>query len=660
MSTDEPTPAAESEGGGSSRPGMVRVRVRVRRSRRRRRRLITLGILLVVVLAGVGLALLARPLVSAKHEAEAAQTDLTAAKNALADKHIGQARRYVKQARAHVDRAQEDAGGVGGDIWSKLPIAGGAVDDERHLVGALDQTTSVAEIGLRVYPIVSGDSAGLVRGQRIDLKVLQDVVDRTSTIGPHLDRALTDLDAVQGSAPLVGDSISRAKATAISYLEPLQESYRNNEPLLSSLPSLVGADGPRTYLLAMLNPAEQRYSGGGALSFTTMRFDDGVASFGTSVNVDDILAKGNTQAWPPVPGNTFHPHPSLRVTSSTFSPWWSVSSEELLRGYAKAHPGTHYDGVIGIDLQGLAGIFRITGPIDLPTFGQISADNLVQTLAGSYGNFDSIEQRHHLNEELVPAFRTKFFEGGKMQDKVKSLVASAKGRHFFTYFRDHSVQRHFAQIGLSGDLSLTAYDYVGVFSQNLNGSKTDYWQHREVTSDVALKADGSAQVHLHISVTNGAPAYALPVPDPEIGYTTRYLSTRIGVFMPRHATYESAELNGRPVHPTLHLPKVSSVRNRKYVEAQVLLNAGQSNTMDVSYRAARGAEVTGSGSMVYTLTAEPQALVTPEALHVNVTWPAGYAPTAALPTGWQATARGATYSGPVAEQTTWQIPLAKG
>ena len=58
--------------------------------------------------------------------------------------------------------------------------------------------------------------------------------------------------------------------------------------------ALVGTDGPRTYLLAMLNPAEQRYSGGGALSFTTMRFDHGVATFGSSVNVDDILTRGES------------------------------------------------------------------------------------------------------------------------------------------------------------------------------------------------------------------------------------------------------------------------------------------------------------------------------------------------------------------------------
>ena len=429
---------------------MVRVKVRVRRSRRHRRRLLLLGLLLVVVVVGVALALLTRPLVSAKHEAEAAQRDLTAAKDALDHDRIGEARSYVEQARTHVDQAQSDAGGLGGDVWSAIPVAGGAVDDERHLVDALDQGTSVAELGVQIYPTVSGGSAQLVRGQRIDLAMLQDVVNRTSAIGPHLEQAISDLDQVDGSTPVVGGRLRAAKATALAYLTPLQQTYRTNEPLIRSLPGLVGANGTRTYLLAMLNPAEQRYSGGGALSFTTMRFDKGVATFGKSVNVDDVLGHGDQQRWTPVRGNTFHRKPPLRVTSSTFSPWWSVSGEELLRGYQEAFPGTHFDGMIGVDLQGLANLFRVTGPVDLPSFGQISADNLVSTLAGSYGNFDSIAQRHRLNAELVPAFRQQFFEGGKMSDKVKSLAESAKGRHFVTYFRDPRVQRRFADLGSVG------------------------------------------------------------------------------------------------------------------------------------------------------------------------------------------------------------------
>ena len=156
-----------------------------------------------------------------------------------------------------------------------------------------------------------------------------------------------------------------------------------------------------------------------------------------------------------------------------------MSAEELLRGYEATYPGQKLDGVIGLDLQALADVFRVTGPVDLPHFGTITADNLVQTLAGSYGDFASVAVRHQLNEELVPAFRQKFFEGGRMADKLKALVDSADGRHFFTYFRDRQTQHQFARVGLSGDLARTKHDYIGVFTQNLNGSKVDYWQHRE-------------------------------------------------------------------------------------------------------------------------------------------------------------------------------------
>jgi len=616
---------------------------------------------LVLLVVAVVMALLALSLVSAKHEAKSAQADLTSAKDALKAKHFGQARAYVASARAHVDKAQDDAGGIGGDVWSVVPVAGGAVDDERHLIDALDETTSVAQLGLKIYPIVSGRSAKLVHGQRIDVTLLQQVADTTTAIGAHLDQAISDLDQVHGTTPVVGHTVQGAKTTALGYLAPLQETYQTNAPIIRSLPTLVGAHRPMTYLLAMLNPAEQRYSGGGALSFTTLRFSKGVATFGDSVNNDDILRAGDQQRWQPVAGNTFHRKPPLRVTSATFSPWWSVSGEELIRGFQKAMPGTtRYDGVIGIDLQGLAALFEITGPIDLPSFGEISADNLVQTLGGSYGNFDSVAQRHQLNAELVPAFRQQFFEGGKMSEKVRSLAESAKGRHFITYFRNPRVRHRFASVGLSGDLSRTPYDYIGVFSQNLNGSKTDYWQHRSVASTVRLRADGSARVHLHIAVKNDAPAYTGPAPDPKVGYDTRWLATRIGVFMPRNAGFRDAQVDGRPDGGKLHLPKVAGVLNRKYVEGTMALDSGQSGVMDVDYRVARAAEVTSGSTMTYHLDIDPQDLVVPETLQVTVRWPAGYRPAGALPSGWKATSGGATYSGEVRDRGSWEIPLTRG
>jgi hypothetical protein len=499
-----------------------------------------------------------------------------------------------------------------------------------------------------------------VRGQRIDLKVLGRVVDDTAAIGQHLDRALADLDQVHGSTPVVGEAASSAKDTALGYLEPVKKSYDQAGPLVQSLPSLVGADGPRTYLLAMLNPAELRFSGGGALSYTTIRFDQGRATFGGTLNVDDINGHGYYQTWKPVPGNIFHKPGPLRVVNATFSPWWSVSGEELLRGYSQVFPRQHIEGVIAVDLQALADVFQITGPVDLPRFGTITGDNLVQTLAGSYGDFASIQVRHQLNAELVPAFRQKFFEGGQMSDKLRALINSADGRHFFTYFRNPHVQKHFAKVGLSGDLSSTPHDYIGVFSQNVNGSKTDYWQHRAITSQVNLNADGSARVHLQVVVDNEAPPYALPVPDPKFGYTTRYLRAFLGVFLPNKAHPTGITLDGKAYHPRIHAPRVAGVHNRRYFQSTLMLNSGESSTLDLSYTVPRAAEVDSNGVLTYTLEVDPQDTVVPETLKVTATWPAGYHPTS-LPAGWKDLGNGtAVLDTSVATELSYDIPLARG
>ena len=283
----------------------------------------------------------------------------------------------------------------------------------------------------------------------------------------------------------------------------------------------------------------------------------------------------------------------------------------------------------------------------------------MQTLAGSYGNFDSIEQRHQLNVELVPAFRQKFFEGGKMPRRSSRWSHSANGRHFFTYFRDTAVaERSSHASGSSGDLARTQNDYLGVFTQNLNGSKTDYWQHREVASTVDLHADGSAGVHLKVDVSNQAPPYTLPVPDPRSATRPAIWVAVIGVFLPRFAQLGDITADGAPYSPTTHRPKVQSVQNRRYFTYKALLPRDQSANVRADYTVPFAAEVTSKSTMTYQLDVDPQDLVNPESLDVSVTFPKGWSATS-LPAGWQPTARGAHWKGPVPVKLHFEIPLEK-
>ena len=179
--------------------------------------------------------------------------------------------------------------------------------------------------------------------------------------------------------------------------------------------------------------------------------------------------------WDKVEGNPFH-NGKLRLSTATFAPDWSVSGEELLRGWER-RTGQQTDGLVAVDVVALADMLRITGPVDVTVlYGRLDAGNFTEKLVGDYDPTPTDQARHDLNRAIVPVFAERLLAPGDGVDKIESLRNSASGPHFALWMRDPDVQAAIADIGLAGELSDTDHDYVAVFNQNTNASKADYWQ----------------------------------------------------------------------------------------------------------------------------------------------------------------------------------------
>ena len=624
--------------------------------------------LIVRVGCGVGLLLVAFlltlvPLWLAHHEATAAANELQQANDALSSGRTSDAQQALAKAKEHVDGAQGQLNGSVADLWSHLPVLGPAVDDGRHLVAALDQATTAASIGVNMIAKVTAPGSHLIEGTRVNLHDVQRLSMAAHRIGPHLKAAQAEINAVRGGDPLVGGKIASLKQRAATQLATTEVSYRQFKPLLDRLPAVLGAKGPRTYLLTIMNPAEQRYSGGATLQMASIRFDHGVITFGRSQSVADVDQAQPFLNWPPVPGNIFHPPGPRRLAAATYSPWWQVSGEELLRAW-QAQTGQRCQGLIAVDLQALAELFRITGPMQVSGYGELNADNLVHTLAGSYDTFQDPLQRRRLNNALVPAFQQKFLSGGDFIQKGRSLLEDAKGRHVALYFRDHLSQRAFAQAGFAGNLSKTRHDYLGIFSQNLNGSKADYWQVRHVNSQVTLQADGSASESLSVVVQNPAPPYTQPTPDPKSGYDTRWLGTSLSVFLPPHSQLGAVSVDGAPL-PNASLEQTSTaikgVLDRPMLHHALMLAPQQSGQLIANYDVPHAATVDRvDGDMTYQVDLDPQDLVQPQTIALDLTIPAGFH-FGPLPDGWSLTDSHTAilWVPQLNESSSWRVPILK-
>lgn len=616
------------------------------KARPRRRTWIILGGLAVV------LVLLVVPLLLSARHAQAANADLTRAMSALKRGDVGAARTSVAEARKNIDDAQGGLAGVSTHVLGAVPVLGTPVDDVAHLTRALDDVTSVAETGIRLYPEVAGPNATLFRNQQLDKGTLQDVVAGVRDAGPHLLSAQSELAEVHGSFPLVGGTISAKRDAAQAKVDPMADGYTRAQPMLPELPRLFGFEGTQRYLVAMLNPAELRYSGGAPLAFAPMIWDQGHLSMGEAFSLAEDARFGHDTTWHRVPGNKFHPALG-RLSSATFAPSWSVSGEELLRGWNR-YTGAQDDGVLAIDVVAMAKLLAVTGPTTVPGLGQVSAGNVVRLLAGNYDAFypDASAAERTSASTIVGSLQGALFNGGKYAAKGRALKAAADERHLALYFRDTALEEGASALGLDGDLGSSAGDYLGVFTQPTVGTKVDYYQRRTVSLDVTLGRDGRASDRLGVTLDNDTPPFvAAPLPDPRYGYFTRWSTMAATTFLPGDAELDSSTLGGKPGPDSTR-----QFYDHSFFTQRTVIPPASTQRLEAAYDVPGAATVSDSGSMTYRLSVDPQGTVHPTSATVTVHLPSGYEATT-VPSGWTVGADTLTFKTDSLQSEDWEITL---
>lgn len=573
------------------------------------------------------------PLVRAVGDAQSAKDGLVAAEQNIAAGNLDQASSDIKDAQSLARSAQSRLNGVSGSIWSAVPVAGSAVRDLRHLADALSGTADVAGEALALKQEVTASDGALIANNNVDLAKLKPIIERASALAAPLKSATKALAEVEGTAPFVGYQIIAKRDEALKHLAPLQSTFLTAEPALKALPQILGEGGKKKYLLAILNPGELRYSGGAPLSLAEMTARDGKLKFSAPADLSGLNRKGALLNWDAVADNPLHsPGTAIRLSNSTFNPNWSISGEELLRGW-KELTGTDCDGVLAIDLPGLSRLFKLSGPVDVAPYGQLSADNLVSELAGSYDDYtpEAQKRRHDLNDAIIPAFRSRFLSGGRYSEKLTALRDAGSARQFAMYFRDPSVQKAMAGIGLDGDLSKAEGDYIFVSTQNVNGSKVDFFQQRTVTASIKIGEDLSVANRVVMNLNNVTPPYAGGGEDRKFGYYTRWAGITAGIFLPNDADVIGARVNGRLVRRTN-----METGGRTFFRRPMMIPPNGKRNLAYSYTLANAVR-SEAGEWIYDLHLQPQSIAGPQAWTVIVTWPAGHTLDPAKSQGWKST-----------------------
>ena len=653
-------------------PPELSAKVRTRRQSRGRRAKPTerppwlvpaAGLLLVVLLvAGAWLWWLASGLLDAartvQDRAAAAQGELEQFRDTLKAGDEVAARAHLQAGRKALGEAKTAAQASQVRTAEHLPWVGSTVHDLDHLLAAADIMTRSGESALKVYENFSGEDSKLFHNGRFSIPAIREAQTSVDEIQRSMNQAQAELEQVTGNGPKGGQALEK-KRSALRQIRSLREEIVSLNPLLKAMPEAVGANGKKTYLVAIMNPAEMRASGGAPLSVAFVKFKDGKMSIPLKGQTSQLTHLNSEFYWDRLTGRkdpfALPAGAAERFVNTTFNPDFATSGAQMVRA-TQANFGRKTDGVIALDITAIGHLLDLTGPIKTDFYGTLTGKNIANKLVVRAYRFGSdsaaVDARHNVNDQLMSIMLSRLTEGGGLIGKARALGLAIPGRHLQMYFRDPNLQKVVVDKDMGGTVPVRSTgNLTAVYTQNGNGNKMDVFQRRTVKETVRLRGDGSAVVRRTVALENPTPPYSAPYPDRHRGYDTRWATNLVINLMPPHAKVTR--------QPAVTLPGTLATGvdqdGHTYAKAAVVLPPDSSAEVSWTYVVKHAAVVKGD-RMYFRDYVAPQAMLRVPTLDLAVVAPKGWK---ASGTGWQATAKGARTSVPMDHLQVLKLLLRK-
>lgn len=555
--------------------------------RLRRRDIVILVLIIVAVLAFLAVAWIGVRGFLAQQELNAAVPDVKAVRAAVAAGDPAQAASAAADLQKHAHAAMSLTSDPVWQLAQGIPWAGANLSAVSTVSRATDTVASDV-----IKPLVS--IAGAVdprtlrlAGGRLDLAPIvaaQPVMARAETA---FDSARTDIGSIDQSSVIspIGSAVAKMRSL-MSEVAPDLQAVGNTVRLL---PGMLGADGPRSYLIVAQNPAELRATGGLIGSIALVNADKGAATLSTEV------AGTSIGPWPTpvsdVPAATsglYGPLVGRYLQDVNYTPDFPLAARTAAAMWVRTHGGA-VDGVITVDPVVLSAMLKATGPVALPTGDVLTSANAVPLLlSGIYARYpDAPQKQDAFFTKAASAVFDRVMGGVDGTALVKALAASGTSNRIQIWSSHPSEQSILQTTTLAGALPVSTPETaaLGVYFNDATGSKMDYYLRTSVAAGAAVcRADGKVTSMLEVTLTNSAPANAATALPAYVTGAGSYgvppgdIKTRIAFYGPDQGLLASVKSKGADI------PSIAGTDGgRPVAVVEVQLVPGESKTVDVEF-----------------------------------------------------------------------------
>lgn len=541
--------------------------------------------LIALVIVGLG-CWVAIGAIQAKSNLESARTSALQAKDQLLEANTTAAAASASDALSSARAARDATHSFAWNIVSAVPWVGSPFKAGQQITDvvlglAADVLLPATDVGVTISP------DRLYKDGRVDVDLLRSQEPQLSKLAADATRLNADAGAI--TDPSYISLMSDARTQLQNQIADLTSVLENTALAAKLVPSMMGADGPRTYFMGFQTNAEARGTGGLLGGFGIIRFDRGVPTVDTLASNNDLADAiapvdlgpeydkmyGYANAFTDFRNSNLSPH--FPYTAQIWQSMWAVET------------GTNVDGVIAIDPVALSYILGAVGPVTLTDGESVSKDNVVElTESTAYRRFpeDQLARKRYL-QDIANAVVTKMTGPVESPRRLLDALGRAVGeRRIAVWSSVPEEQRLLEETPLAHIIPDDAAPFAAVVINNLGGNKLDYYLRSQIEYAAdACKGDTRAST-VTVKLTNTVANEPLPdyvaamaglSPDVQIQVPRGTNITSVRLFATKDAKLSAAILNGERV------PAIVGVeRGHPVFEVQVIIPPDQS--ADISFQ----------------------------------------------------------------------------
>jgi hypothetical protein len=475
----------------------------------RRRQMVWGGLALLIAGVAFGCWLGVQAL-DAKSSLAQARQSAQLAKDALVKGQTADATRWADDAHSQAQAAQAAAHSVPWNIVAAVPWLGSPFKSGQQMTDVvLDLTTEVLQPTARIGVSISPDR--MLDNGRVDIQLLRNEEPQLSKISA--DAARLDAAAKAISEPAFVSRIRDARSALQRQTSEIAKVLENTALTARLAPSMMGADGPRTYFMGFQTNAEARGTGGLLGGFGILRFDNGTATVDTLAADTELKdASASLDLGPEYADVYGFTNPFTDFRNSNLSSHFPYAAQIWQSMWAQ-RSGMTVDGVIAIDPVALSYILGAVGPVTIPDGEVITKDNVVElTESTAYRRFptDQTARKQYLQDIATQVVKRMT---GPVESPRQLLDALGKGiseRRIAVWSSSPADQKLLEETPLAHVIPDDSAPYAEVVINNLGGNKLDYYLRRHIEYTADGCAGDTRKSIVVVQIMSIAPDKSLP------------------------------------------------------------------------------------------------------------------------------------------------------